>query len=457
MSLIKLFNDINNYNNPINIYDDFLEYYETLIECDKVQPIFSKTNKYNSQYNYYNKKKINKKNKKWKSSDNLTDKEKIQKIIIQYFNKLSKTNFNNIINDFMNDILKIENNILFDIIATEIINKCINDTQYQQEYIKICKLLWNNTIILKNFINIYNENNIYKYQFKLNNKNIYGPFKSIDELKNDVILKYNFKKVLLKYLKIEFDKKNDYIIEYNECDNIEKKFKIKRKIDGIIEIIILLYNNKEIDETIINNILNSLLREPNEINFELIYNIFKNTNCNNNYYKKNILIFKNKNIFNTRTQYFIDEIYNLVYNNNQKSNKYIYQNKIEINKKNNSKNNSKNNLNNNLNNKKENIIYNIEDHEELFIININKRNKEKIIEILKNNNELDDFLYILLYLYFEKQSNITFIKEIIYLSNVKKSVIENVFNNFIELQDELKQDFINFDKLYIELKNHLLK
>ena len=59
--------------------------------------------------------------------------------------------------------------------------------------------------------------------------------------------------------------------------NIEKKFKIKRKIFGIIEIIILLYNKKYIEDNIINNILQSLFKEPNEINFEIIFNIFKNT------------------------------------------------------------------------------------------------------------------------------------------------------------------------------------
>ena len=50
------------------------------------------------------------------------------------------------------DILKIENNILFDIIAEQIILKCIFDTQYQPQYIEICNVIWTNTNILKNFI-----------------------------------------------------------------------------------------------------------------------------------------------------------------------------------------------------------------------------------------------------------------------------------------------------------------
>ena len=294
MNLDLLFDDLNNYvinsEKDLNLLTDFLVYYNSIIETDKVQPIFSQTNKYFSQFNQYNKKKYNtnnyKKVQKWKSNSNLTDKELIQKTIIQYFNKLSNINFDNVLNDFINDILKIENNILFDIISIEIINKCINDPQYQPQYIQICSVIWENTNILKNFINIYDENNLKYYKFKLNDKTKYGPFSTIFELKNDVIQKYNFKKVLLKYLKIEFDKKNNYIKEYETCQNIEKKFKIKRKIFGIIEIIILLYNKKYIEDNIINNILQSLFKEPNEINFEIIFNIFKNTNFNNNIYKK---------------------------------------------------------------------------------------------------------------------------------------------------------------------------
>ena len=457
MNLELLFDDLNKYvvNSEKNFdcLNEFLVYYNTIIETDKVQPIFSQTNKYFSQFNQYNKKKYNslnyKKAQKWKSNNNLTDKELIQKTIIQYFNKLSSINFDNVLNDFINDILKIENNILFDIISIEIINKCINDPQYQSQYIQICSVIWENTNILKNFINIYDENNKKYYQFKLNDKNKYGPFKTVIDLKNDVILKYNFKKVLLKYLKIEFDKKNNYINEYESCENIEKKFKIKRKIFGIIEIIILLYNKKYIEDNIINNILQSLFKEPNEINFEIIFNIFKNTEFNNINYKKNILIFKNNKKFNNRPLYFIDEIAELI-NDSQKTNK--------INKYTNNKNENKNKQKNNKQQKKK---YNIDNDEEEFVVSINKKDKEYILNVFKNTNELDDFIYTLFYSYFENENNLDFIKLIIKLSFTKKvinkNIINKVFVNFNENIDDLTIDFKNIkekiNNLYQEIND----
>ena len=59
MNLELLFDDLNKYvvNSEKNFdcLNEFLVYYNTIIETDKVQPIFSQTNKYFSQFNQYNK------------------------------------------------------------------------------------------------------------------------------------------------------------------------------------------------------------------------------------------------------------------------------------------------------------------------------------------------------------------------------------------------------------------
>lgn len=464
MNLDILFNDLDNYvinsNKNIDKINEFLDYYNTIIEKDKIQPIFSQTTKYNNQFNQYQKKKynsINRKSQKWKSNNNLSDKEKIQKLIIQYFNKLSNVNYDNVVKDFMNDILKISNNILFDIIAEQIIIKCINDKQYQNEYIKICNVIWTNTNILKNFINILEENGKFYYIFKLNDKTKYGPFKNINELKDDVINKYNFKNVLLKYLKLEFYKKTEYVKEYNDTEVVEKKFKTKRKIFGIIEILVLLYNYKYIDYNIINTVINDLLSNPNEIYFELVFYICSNIHhsYNYNYFKKNILIYKNNKKFNHRTQYFIDSILELMVNNRQKArNKYNNYMSNENVSKSQSQSTNKTNTT-----KITKPSYNIENDEELFILNINKRDKKKIIEIISFTKEKDEFLYTLFYSYFEKESNSSFVKEIfaILMKNniINKSLIDNTYKLIDENREDLMVDIINFDEKYNNLKNEL--
>ena len=98
-------------------------------------------------------------------------------------------------------------------------------------------------------------------------------------------------------------------------------FKIKRKIIGIVEIIVLLYNKKYIEDNIIHSVLQDLLTDVCEINFELVHYILKNIHSrfNKSNYKKNVYIHKNNKKFNSRTLFFIDSILDLY--NTSSSNK----------------------------------------------------------------------------------------------------------------------------------------
>ena len=196
--------------------------------------------------------------------------------------------------------------------------------------------------------------------------------------------------------------------------------------------------------------MQSLFKDPNEINFEIIFNIFKNTNFNNNIYKKNIMIFKNNKKFNNRTLYFIDEIIELINNNNQKLNK---SNKYVQNKNKNKNENKKKII------KQNKKVYNIDNDEEEFVLNINKKDKDYILNVFKNTNELEDFIYTLFYSYFENQNNLDFIKTIIKLSYIKKiitiNIINKVFISIDENKDDLNIDFKNIDEKIENLKKEI--
>ena len=197
MNLNILLNDLIIYNSSNNNLDEFKDYYTHIIEKDKIQPIFSQTSKYNNNLNAYQKKKFSnftRKIQKWKSNKATNTTELIKKIVFKYLNIISNKNFNNVLQDFLNEIKNINDPILFDIISINIIDKCINDPKYQEQYIEICNQLWSDNSIIKNFITIHE--NPEGFFWSLNNDaKLNGPYKSLQDLKGNVIKIYSFKQI----------------------------------------------------------------------------------------------------------------------------------------------------------------------------------------------------------------------------------------------------------------------
>ena len=446
MNLNILLNDLIIYNSSNNNLDEFKDYYNSIIEKDKIQPIFSQTSNYNNNLNAYQKKKFSnftRKIQKWKSNKATNTTELIKKIVFKYLNIISNKNFNNVLQDFLNEIKNINDPILFDIISINIIDKCINDPKYQEQYIEICNQLWSDNSIIKNFITIHE--NTEGFFWSLNNDTkLNGPYKSLQDLKSNVIKMYSFKQILINHIRNEFQNKDKYIEEYNEKikTDVDAGFKIKRKIIGIVEIIVLLYNKKYIEDNIIHSVLQELLSNVSEINFELVYYILKNIHSRfiKSNYKKNVYIHKNNKKFNSRTLFFIDSILDL-YNTSSS-------NKIKINGNGNSNQRSKY-----LGITKITVKYTIENDEGTFLKFLSNKNTNELINILNHTDELEDFIYTLFYSYLEDKSQTK--KD--YIINTLKKIKKNkklTTEYFVNILNENKEDLsLDFSNICDEISN----
>lgn len=442
MNLNILLNDLIIYNSSNNNLDEFKDYYTNIIEKDKIQPIFSQTSKYNNNLNAYQKKKFSnftRKIQKWKSNKATNTTELIKKIVFKYLNIISNKNFNHVLQDFLNEIKNINDPILFDIISINIIDKCINDPKYQEQYIEICNQLWSDNSIIKNFITIHQ--NPEGFFWSLNNDaKLNGPYKSLQDLKSNVIKIYSFKQILINHLRNEFQNKDNYIEEYEQKikTDVDAGFKMKRKIIGIVEIIVLLYNKKYIEDNIIHSVLQDLLSDVCEINFELVHYILKNIHSrfNKSNYKKNVYIHKNNKKFNSRTLFFIDSILDL-YHTSSSSRKI--------------KNNSNSHGNSNQRSKylgvsKTSVKYTIENDEATFLKFLSNKNTNELMNILSNTDELEDFIYTLFYSYLEDKSQTKkdyIINTLKKIKKNKKLTTEYFVNILNENKEDLELDFSN--------------
>ena len=183
----------------ISNFFNFIKYYKDIENEDFKKPIFSQTSKFKKtpgnykNYKYvkinrdneelnkefkekkeYNKeqKEHNKDQKEFKKAwhiQNFTDENiKISITIKTFLNKISEETYKKISNDFINELIKICNENLFEILCKEILNKCLYDNKYRNLYINLCFKVWSNRDIHYNLVKINNNNNLFYWDYKNN-------------------------------------------------------------------------------------------------------------------------------------------------------------------------------------------------------------------------------------------------------------------------------------------------
>ena len=278
---IKIIHDNNTFNN----FSIFLENYKSIEHEDFKKPVFSQTSKFKKIPNNFKNYKylkiirdnedneIEKKNV-WKFLNPTEENDKISVIIKTFLNKISEETYKKISNDFINELLLIKNNNIFEILSKEIINKCLFDTKYRNLYINLCNKIWNNKMIHYNLINIIIKENEYYWEY---NNEMYGPFNNELNAKNDAFNKINFKKYFIDYIQ------KLYLIKDFSFENLNEDeiFIKKKKILLLVELIGTIYIEKYINFDIVNIIIIDLLHLNNnfknieDIEYEALYILIK--------------------------------------------------------------------------------------------------------------------------------------------------------------------------------------
>jgi len=287
---------IKNLENSIsyNLFFQFIENYKEIENEDFKKPIFSQTTKYKKIPNNYKFLKINRdkdENKNiWVFENPKEESSKILILIKTYLNKMSHETYKKISNDFMDELILIENKNIFNILSSEILNKCLFDVKYRNLYINLCHKIWTNKQIHSNLINIINIDNNYYWEYESQK---YGPFNSEINAKNDSFNKINFKRYFLNYIQSLYNNKDLSFDNLNE----EEIYIKKKKIILLVELVGIIYLEKYINFDIINIIIIDLLHLNSdnfkiieEIEIEILYTLIK-------------LLYTNKTSFNDLIEY----------------------------------------------------------------------------------------------------------------------------------------------------------
>jgi hypothetical protein len=465
-SLFK--NDINNFSNEdnyknnekfLNFYN-FLDFYKDIINDDNKKPVFiqstknkkTQNNQLSKGYKYF---KINRENeeehkKTWSIKNFVKDNEKNIIFIKTTLNKISDESYEIICDELLNEIYKMNyDESIFEILANEIINKCIYENKYRKLYIHLCDKLWNDIEFHKKifFIDIDDNNKFFYINKNTEEKSEY--FDSEEEIYNFIYKNNNFKKYFINNLKnIIFNFDTSYFIMDNLSE--EEVSKKKKYYLSIFDIVNILFIEKHITIDIINILVIKLLHlhEPFEIiqslEYEALYNLVKslsafsyNFNESFDFYKE--IINYNKQILEStnlskRNMFFLNEIIDLLNKILTTNNKQKWSGKTnEI-----------------IDNKKN-------------ILDYFKNNNFKMCkDIIKNNNDKSSIINSLLIktLEFKNISSdiINFFNEL-NLKEVEKEFY-NICNNIESLMMDISNANIKCIKLFNELninkKNNVL-
>ena len=314
---------IKNLENSIShdIFFKFIESYKEIENEDFKKPIFSQTSKFKkipNNFKNYKYLKINRDNNdeetknKWVFESPKEESDKIAILIKTYLNKISQDTYKKISIEFINELVQIENEKLFEILSSEILNKCLFDNKYRNLYINLCYKIWSNKQIHNNLIIIIDKNNDNSYFWTSKYDNILiGPFTTENNAKNDAFNNLNFKKYFLNYIQNLYFNKDLIFTDLNE----EEVFIKKKKILLLVELIAIIFLEKYINFDIINIIIIDLLhlndnfKTIEDIEYEALYNLIKLIKDNKTLFND---LSENKVIFNE----YINIINNIINNNN---------------------------------------------------------------------------------------------------------------------------------------------
>ena len=438
-------------------FNNFYDYYLKIIkeEIENTRQLNAKFNKNindKSKFSKFNRNPIEM--KKVCSFDSIGDEnEKLNIIIRTYLNKISEDTYERVSEQLINKLLSNKNTNIFKILSEEIVNKCLFDYKYRNLYINLCSKIWSNKKIHYNLIKITKKDNSYYGEYNIfeNNINEIGPFKTIDDIKDNFFKKINFKNFFVDFLQ-ELYYNKDLNIEHLDDNTF---FNMKKKALLLVELLSILFIQKHINFDIINLIIIDLLHQNNnfseikEIEFELLHIMIKFIYENNKSFKfieykkiidkfKNILegiLNKNNCNLTKRSNYFINEII-IIFN------KILNDEKFKDKKINNSDNFDNNIIENAEKGYIDNFYYSFKNQKSNNKINIISILINKILENNKNNNILKCLKKI-------KNNHIKNIEDILYkiINNLDDIIldipdIEKNIKYFIQ-ELELNEELIN--------------
>ena len=259
--------DESQYTNENNIksINNFIFKYTEIEKYDIKKPIFSLTKKYHA---YKLKKKENSKKKKvWKKLTNSNEDEKIKTEIKSNLNKISDEVHDSIIVEIKKILLKSNNIEILNYFMKILYDKIIHDIKFQSKYIDILEEIYKYDKLYLNYVEINSKDKKYTWN-KLEGDKIYGPFNTKKQCIKNIKKKMNLYKLLIDIMNKENKKRDEYIKLYEEEEEDELQYKLKRKYIGVYEILRILYNKNKIPITLINKVLYDLFLYKN-INYDI--------------------------------------------------------------------------------------------------------------------------------------------------------------------------------------------
>jgi hypothetical protein len=443
-------NDINSFNSEgyiknlvnsvsYNYFINFIENYKEIENEDFKKPIFSQTSKFKkipNNYKNYKYSKINRDNEEnknmWVFINPTEESEKLSILIKTYLNKISQETYKKISSDFINELVLVKNKNIFNILSSEILNKCLYDNKYRNLYVNLLYKIWTNKQIHNNLISIIDIDNNYYWMTDSDETKKYGPFNSEINARNDAYNKINFKRFFLNYIQNLYLNK-DLSFEGLNDDEIYIK---KKKTILLVELIAIIYLEKYINFDIINIIIIDLLhlnsnnfKNIGEVEIETLYTLIKLIKDNKisfsdlseyanifDEYQKNILDIINSFTLSKRSIFFLNDIISML-----------------------------NDFVNNKNNKK-----NVENIDNIPIKKNNIIDKNSVNDLLKTNNIKD-----IINMYKSDNYNLISILIDIFISqkNINKTIINilNEINNSKLVLSIIDKIVVNIEDIMLDI------
>lgn len=292
------------YNKKVPEIQEFLELYTDIEKKDFIKPIYSETNKYNSFPSFSYNKKHNgggsnggyhkgghkghygghkghhgghgghgggKKGKKsvpvfmkkgsnaWQPYTPSSNGEKIKKIVISNFNKLTGKNFEQVSDKLIADLSEIDCSDVLTILGAEVLKKLLFDKGFYKVYVDLCKKIWSLEEWHDRLVTIIEDDGVlYWSENKINvdeDQRIMGPYDSIDELRLVTRREVSFKRYLMNMLYSEFCRIDEYLEEMGKAVSVgdeDTEFRFRRKMFSNGEFLAELYKDGCVDEKILN-------------------------------------------------------------------------------------------------------------------------------------------------------------------------------------------------------------
>ena len=287
-SLLDLSNKIEN--NELSISFPFLESfygkYSQKVTEDRKVPLFSKTTKYNNfpvrcqwkNNNKNNNKNTKKKNKNgWRKEGKIAP-TKIKKLsgikglAMTILNKITENSFEKQSEKLLQCLLDNKGSDSGYIIAKLILEKIWYDKGFYELYVNLCKKLWDNNEWTSETYDIIVKNKKYYYEVNHSTNKLYGPFDSEDEANENAEMTTNFKNIFISICRDNFYRRDEFIKEARELPDSNKKYILKRRLFGTIQILGYLYKLNHLNENVIHYLLTSMFEDgvSNEEEIEAI-------------------------------------------------------------------------------------------------------------------------------------------------------------------------------------------